>query len=353
MVKALPLIVTLLAGTVGGVVLDFLGAPAAFLVGSAVGVTLAVVVRLPTHLPMELREPAFAILGIMMGAGVHPEALGTLAKMPLALVGLALAVMGATAASYFVLSRVAKWDRVTALCSSIPGALQVTMAVAVESGSRVERVAIAQALRLFILVSLVPLVFGGNNPLPLGAFSAAEPDPVTVALTIAIGIGSGYFGKFFKIPAAMMVVPLCVGAVISASGLLPLAVPSVVAAAAFIILGASVAVRFEGMKGSDVLPTLRTSLGSFVAAFAVAISVAAIFSGVLGESLGAVFLAFSPGGADVMIALAFLLNLDVTFVAMLHVARLIALSVGAPILVALVRRGAADEASERAHSPKS
>ncbi|MEO1102282.1 MAG: AbrB family transcriptional regulator [Pseudomonadota bacterium] len=345
--QALPVAITLSAGMAGALVFYWIGAPAAFLVGSAVAVTGAVAARLPTSLPAALRDPALAILGVMMGAGVHPEALGALATIPLAVLGLILAITGATVASYVVLRQVGRWDPVTALCGSIPGALQVTMATAIEAGARMDRVVMAQALRLLILVSLVPLVFGGGDAPSIRTFSPPGADTLTVLVSVVIGVGSGYLGKLVKIPSAILIVPLCVSAILSTTGLVTIAIPTWLAAIAFVVLGASVAQRFDGMAGADILPALRISLLAFVAAFAAAVLVAAAFRPLLGEPLGAVFLAYAPGGVDAMIVLAFLLKFDVSFVAVLHVTRLLALSVGAPLVVAYVRRRVAGNG--RAH----
>lgn len=338
--KLFALALTVGIGATGAGAFWVLGMPAAFLTGSAIAVTIAVALRLPTNFPPQLRDPNLAILGVMMGAGVTPDTLGVLAELPLAILGLAVAVAGATAASFAVLRGIGRWDGVTAMCGSIPGALQLTLAVAVSSGAQMDKVVMAQGLRLLILVSLVPMVFGGGDGPQHNIFAPPDATWLDVALTLALAAAFLGVAKLLRAPSGALVLPLCASAILSGTGVMTIAVPDVIGALAFILLGASVAVRFKGMEKASIVPTAVLSLGAFVAAFTVAVSMAASFSTVLHEPLGAVFLAYAPGGVDAMIALAFLLGFDVAFVAVLHVARLIMLIFAGPVLVAWMRRRA-------------
>ncbi|WMS41447.1 AbrB family transcriptional regulator [Acuticoccus sp. MNP-M23] len=339
MLRFLPVATTLLAGTAGALLFYYLGAPAAFLTGSAVAVTLCVALRLRTDLPRNLREPFLAVLGVMMGSGVKPDTLSALAELPVAIVGLVVAVSGATAASYLVLRRVGGWDPLTALCGSIPGALQVTLATAVELGARVDRVVMSQALRLFILVAIIPLVFGrSEGGSTMDAFAAPDATTLDVALSFLLAFVCLLVSRSFTFPSGPVVLPLCISAILSGAGILTISIPPVVAAATFIVLGASVAQRFDSTKGRDIWTTVWLSLAAFAAAFSVCISVAAVFSTMMGEPLGAVFLAYAPGGVDAMIALSFLLGFDVAFVAVLHILRLILLSIAGPVIAIQMKR---------------
>lgn len=338
MPKHLAVLLTLLIGAVGGVVFYTLGFPAAFLTGSAIAITAAVAAGLPMALPGALRDPSFAILGLMIGSAVQPDTLSALASFPLAVFGLVCAVALATSASYLVLRRIARWDPVTALCGSIPGALQTTLIVAVEAGARMDRVVVAQALRLLILVTLVPLVFGGGDTPDAGMVEVPGAALWRVAASIAIALASAYVGGRLGVPSAPMVAPLMVAAILSATGLFQVVIPAWLADIAFVLLGASVAVRFTAVKAGEIWGMLGHGLLSFLAAAGSAIAVAGTMAAVLGLPLGAVFLAYSPGGLDAMIALTFLLNYDVAFVAVLQVTRLIVLSVVAPLLVGRLAR---------------
>ncbi|GAB5374780.1 MAG: AbrB family transcriptional regulator [Acuticoccus sp.] len=336
--KVIPVVVTLTTGALGALAFYVLHAPAAFLTGSAIAVTVLVMAGFKAELPAALREPGLSILGLMLGSSVTPGTLSTLATIPAAVAGLVLAAAGATVASYLVLRHLGRWDRVTAFCGSIPGALQTTLIVAHDAGARMDKVVMAQVLRLFILVSLVPLVFGGGDGPGLNLDIDAGHGPLDVVLSVAIALSASFAGRRIGIPVAPLLAPLLVAALLSASGTLTLAVPPWLGGAAFIILGASVATRFGTVRGQDLLPLLMHSLAAFVAAFVVSVAVSTAFSYLLGEPLGAVFLAYAPGGLDAMIALSFLLNYDVAFVTVLQVTRLVSLSVLGTVIAARLRR---------------
>ncbi len=339
MLRFIPVAITLSAGTAGALLFHYLGLPAAFLTGSAVAVTIVVALRIRTDLPRGLREPTLSVLGVMMGSGVKPDTLGALAELPVAIIGLVVAISGATAASYYVLRKLGGWDPLTALCGSIPGALQVTLATAVELGARVDRVVMSQALRLFILVAIIPLVFGrSDGTSSMQAFETPGATAFDVGLSLLLAFVCLMISRCFKFPSGPVVIPLCASAILSGAGVLTVSVPEVLAAATFIVLGASVAQRFDATKGSDIWNTVWLSLVAFAAAFAVCMSVAAAFSTMMGEPLGAVFLAYAPGGVDAMIALSFLLGFDVAFVAVLHILRLIMLSIAGPLIAIQMKK---------------
>ena len=162
-----------------------LGVPAAFLTGPAVAIVLAVALRVPTHMPSPVRAGGIAILGAATGSAVTPEAVDQMAAVPLAIGGLALVILGAAAASYVTLRRVGGWDRLDALCGSIPGHLALVMEVSTEAGARMDRVMMSQSTRLFILVALIPFVLGGSDEARL-TIAADGLTLTNVALTLLL-----------------------------------------------------------------------------------------------------------------------------------------------------------------------
>lgn len=344
--------ITLAVAAAGSLAFAFLSVPAAFLTGSAVAVTIySAVLRRKALLPDPLRNATFALLGMMMGAGITPDALSELSTLPVALVGLVLVIVGATAASYVVLRRIAGWDRLTSLMGSIPGHFSLVMIVAMDNDASVERVVMAQAFRLFMLVTLIPLVLGGSDAANMRMVSMEGATVFDVALTIAIALAAMVAAQRLRLPAPALMGPMLVGTALSGSGLLTIAIPPFLAAAAFVLLGASVGTRFTGVRPSGLPRMLVASFASFVVAVAVAIAIAAGVAAVMGLPLGAVFLAYAPGGLDAMIALTFLLGFDVAFVAVLHTARMILLGFSVPLVIPLLRRRLGDPRREGSAVP--
>ena len=107
---------------------------------------------LPVGLPARLREAAFVLLGISMGSSATPESVTQMLAWPGSLVLLALSVVATLFAGAVYLERVHGWDRVTARCASMPGALASVIVLAATSAADLPRVVLAQSIRIFILV---------------------------------------------------------------------------------------------------------------------------------------------------------------------------------------------------------
>ncbi|UOM35156.1 AbrB family transcriptional regulator [Acuticoccus sp. I52.16.1] len=324
-------------GTFGALVFHAFGMPAAFLTGSAAAVAVALVAGVPVTLPNAVRSGSFSVLGTVMGSSISLAALEQLVTAPVALIGLVLVVVGTSAASAAVLYWLGGWDRLSALCGSIPGNLPLVLAVSTEGGARMDRVVMAQSLRLFILVALIPFVFGGSDASDL----EMAPDDIAafdVAFTLALTAGAVALAYVARIPAPALMGPLIAGAAMSVTGLARVAIPDWMAAFALVMLGTSVALRFRGVQREGLARMFVASLGAFVAAASVSLVLAVAFAAILARPVGTVFFAYAPGGIDTMIALSFLLNYDVAFVALIHTARMILLSLSLPPVIALLGR---------------
>lgn len=321
----------------GAGVFQALHLPAAFLTGSATSVVIALLAGVPVRLPDRIRLVFFAILVTAMGAGITPEAVAQLLAAPIAMIGLVLVIAATTASSTLTLMWLGGWDRMTALCGSIPGNLPLVLSVAMESGARMDRVVVGQSIRLFIMLALIPLVLSGGEETHLVMPPHTGFD---VALTLVVAMVSMAVAKVIRLPSAAIVGPLIGGAAVSMSGAAQIAIPDWLAELSLMMVGISVALRLEGARRSGMLRMVLASVAAFVASVSSAIALAVLFSMLLAMPLGTVFIAFAPGGLDAMIALAFLLSYDVAFVAIMHTSRMILLSLTVPTFVAILgRRG--------------
>lgn len=311
--------------------------PAAFLTGSATSVVIALLAGVPVRLPDRIRMIFFAVLVTAMGAGVTPEAIAQLLAAPVAMVGLVLVIAATTAASAVTLVWLGGWDRMTALCGSIPGNLPLVLSVAMESGARMDRVVVSQSVRLFILLALIPLVLSGGEETHLVMPPHTALD---VAFTLVVTMVSLAAATLVRLPSAAIVGPLIGGAAVSMSGVGQIAIPGWLAEFSLMMVGTSVALRLEGARREGMFRMVLAAVAAFVASVSASIGMAMLFALLLAMPLGTVFIAFAPGGLDAMIALAFLLSYDVAFVAIMHTSRMIILSLTIPTLVAILgRRG--------------
>ena len=165
----------MLVAAAGGALFALLGLPAAWLTGSMVATVVAASARLPVGLPARLRDAAFLLLGISMGSSATPESVAQIQAWPGSLGLLALSVVATMLAAAVYLERVHGWDRVTARCASIPGAFSAVVVIASSSTADLPRVVLAQSIRIFTLVALMPAIL---------AFTSTSSGDVAAAPTV-------------------------------------------------------------------------------------------------------------------------------------------------------------------------
>lgn len=335
---------TLAAAMVGGALFAAAGLPAAWLSGALTVVAVLAMFGADVTVTKGIRGAAFIALGIMMGAAVTPETLTGMRNWPISIAVLVLSVAATMAAVTFYLRRFAGWDGRTAFYASAPGALSTALALATQDGADVRRVAFAQAIRLFIIVALLPgaLVSFGLSvavPLPLrpplpgsiGIGTAGE-----LALMAVTGIIGGLAADRAKVPGGLLFGAMFASAILHASGLVTALLPDYVLIPSFIALGASVGSRFAGSDLATLKHFLLASLGAFAVASGVALAFALLAAALSGEGVGKVIVAFAPGGVEAMSALAFVIGLDPAFVAAHHIVRFLLIGLLLPFAARLL-----------------
>lgn len=333
-------LVTLAVAACGGLLFDWLDMPAAWLGGAAIAVALATLAGLKTTLLPGLRRPVFLVLGTSMGTGIEPSTLHRMAEWPVSLALLAPVVAGVVAGSYWVLRRIAGWDRATAFYASIPGALSYVMAVAIQSPADIRRVATSQSIRLLTLVAVLPLVLGG----PAMEAAAADPafpqvyaSPADCLLLLVVAGLAGLLFDRFRVPAGMLTGAFLASAVLHGAGLVaPLPLPLWLAGPAFVCLGALAGSRMSGIGIRELGATAVVSTLALLAGLVVSLSGAFAVVSLTSAGLPQALLAFAPGGLDAMVAIAVILHMDPAFVATHQLARLIGILVCLPGAIRLM-----------------
>lgn len=324
---------TCLLGTIGGGCCYLAGFPAAWLSGAMVAVSIAALLKVPTHMPNRIRDGAFVVMGISMGAGVQPEVIARIGEWPVSLFGLALVVVGVTLAGFLVLRFVAGWSAETAYFGAIPGALSYVIALASERSADLPRIAASQSMRLFVLVAVLPMVISANSP-QIGAGAAIGGEPPFVDLLIGgpFCLLASWIAVRLRVPGGWMTGAFFTSAFFNASGLLHVGLSGALLVPCYIILGAMIGCRFASMTMAGFLNLLWGSLGAFAAGFSVAALGAYGVSIVLDIPFGQVLLAYAPGGLEVMTFLSFMLDMDPAFVAVHQLVRYIGMVLVLPFV---------------------
>ena len=142
----------------GGLLFQSLGMPAGWVSGGLLAVAIASLAGFDSDVPQPIRAPVYLVLGLYAGGGVSQQTIHQMATWPLSFAILGVSLVALIASSYWWLHMRCGWDRNAALLSSLPGALSFVMAAAEGLKADLKKVAIAQSLRLLILVEVIPIV---------------------------------------------------------------------------------------------------------------------------------------------------------------------------------------------------
>jgi membrane AbrB-like protein len=329
---------TLAVGALGAELFNLIGFPAAWLAGSMVAVAVAVLAGMPSAMPVPLRDTLLVILGLTMGSGVTPETVSRVGEWPLTMALLIVAVVAILLATYVYQRRIAGWDRQTAYFAAIPGALSYVMALTLDyPRADAMRIAASQSLRVFILVAVLPMVVTNSGG---GLHEVVRHIPPmelpALAALIAVGFASGWATQRLGVPAGWLTGPFFLSALLNASGLVVINLPTWLSIPALIGLGCVIGCRFTSVTPMELLRMLGVCLGAFAVGMTISVAVSAVIWATLGLPFGQLLLAYAPGGLEAMTLLAYLLDLDPAFVAAHQIVRYIGMILILPLVTVRV-----------------
>ena len=333
---------------VGGWLAHMANFPAAWLTGSLLTVAIALFAGRKLVLPNWLRDVGMALIGLILGSGFSPETLHAITSWPLSVAMLCVTVVAITWSAYVVLRRFGGWDHATALFASLPGALGYVMVIAEEAKADMTRVAIAQAIRLFALIAILPMILtpftgsgdvdGKSAPLAQPAVEATSLDSVSLGLLVIALLVLVPIVLRLKVPAGLLLAGMATSGSLYLSGVYHAPLPDWFTIPGFLTIGAMIGSRFGAISPASLLRLSGISLLSLFASASISGIAAFLCAQLLGFPLGQVFLAFAPGGFEVMVLLAFLFDLNPAYVAGHHLVRYLGLVLLAPLITARLTR---------------
>ena len=331
-------------GLVGGWLATLIHLPAAWLTGSLIIVAIVTLSGRQYHFPDWLKQAAFALIGLILGSGFSPDTIAAIARWPLSVALLAVTVVTISWAAYWVLRRAGGWDHATALFASLPGALGYVLAIAEAARADMQRVAIAQSIRLFALIAFLPLMLSFFSESEIDAEPAQDmatlpsldigPLLAIIAVTTLLALGT----LRLKVPAGPLLAGMAASGSAYLSGLVDAPMPDWFAIPGFVVIGAMIGVRFGSISPAALMKLTGISLLSLAAALSVSLFASVICAYWLDFPLGQVLLAFAPGGFETMVLLAFLFDLNPAYVAGHHLIRYLGLVILTPIVTSYLTR---------------
>ncbi len=278
---------------------------------------------------------ARTILGVAVGASITPEVVAQLPSMAasVALIPLYIVMIGLIGVPFF--QRVCGFDRVTAFYAAMPGGLQDMILFGKEAGGDVRALSLIHATRVLIIVTIAPIIltgfYGVELTAPIGA-PALDVPIRELLLMIAVALIGWKGGERIGLFGAAILGPLILAAVLSLTDLLHYRPPAEAILAAQYFIGIGIGVHYVGVTWRELQKDVAAGV-----AFAVVLAILATGFTVVVTMAGLAnpveaFLAFAPGGQAEMTVLAIVVGADLGFVVVHHLARIVLVITGAPIV---------------------
>ncbi len=326
----------LVAAASGGAIGWWLNIPAPWLSGAMAATILLAASGQGSALSMPLRNLAMLSSGLTLGSAVTSETLHAFVTIPLSLLGLAVTSLAVMAVTSNVLMRYSGWQRCDAVLAATPGALSSVMAVAVEAGADIPRIAIVQLFRLVMLVAVLPslMAVAGMSATPS---AVVQPYiPVTgVLLMVGFGLAGALGLKALNMSAPFVLGPMLFVGALRGLDFFPGQYPFELSTIGFVLIGALIGGRFQGMRMREIVAIAPAALVSFLVATTIGFMGAVLVSNLIGLPLSSALIAFAPGGLEAMTALAFALRIDPVIVGVHHIARFTLIGIGLPMAMKL------------------
>ena len=327
----------LLVGAAGSVTFVYFNLPLPWFLGALTACLVASVVGAPIERPRPLAIPMRAVLGVAIGSAFTPALLdraGSMAWSLLLLIPFMIFVIGLGMVVY---EKLGKFDRPTAFFAAVPGGLTDMTAMAEDSGANARAVILVQASRIVVIVFALPLWLQWHDGLAVGqAFASRvriwEVAPLDAAIMIGMGLGGWLGARWLGLAGAPIVGPMLVSGFAHVFGLTEARVPLEVLIIAQISVGTLLGCQFRGLTMKEFSNTMVWGIAYAFVLLAITGFTAQWVAQFTGFSPVSVLLAFAPGGQTELNLLAFVLGLDVAYIALHHLVRLGVVILGAQLV---------------------
>ena len=320
-------------GIVGGFAAKAAHLPLPMLLGSllAVGAAAIAGLRPVGHLPQapqKIRMLFIPVIGIAIGGAARPEIVEEAAHWLPSLAALCVFIPLVHWLGFRLLSATGRVDRLTAFYGTAPGGLVETVQMGEEAGADMQMLAMLQFLRLILTIVIVPVAFSWMAGHAVGsaggaAVAGAPLHAADVAVLTVCAVAGAIVGLRLRLPAGHVLGPILFSAAAHMAGWTEGVPPGWLLAAAQVVIGTSLGVRFAGMPKGRILVALRLALMNSVVTIGGAVLFAFALAPLAGEPVRAVFLAFAPGGLVEMGLIALSLKMSILYVTAHHLLRII------------------------------
>ncbi len=335
--RALPFLLALGLGTLGGWLFSLLRLPLPWMLGAMTAVTIAAIAGADVAMPRWLRNACITVLGVMLGASFTPAVVARMGEWITTLLALLVwaAVNGGLGWWYF--RRVARFDRVTSYFAASPGGLNEMTLVGGQMGGDERTISLVHATRVFITVFTIPIWFqlhdglarGTDGRAVVGLFSIDLADYGVLGACAVLGaLAAARLG----LPAATVLGPMILSAIVHLAGVTDSSPPTLIVSAAQVVVGATLGCRFVGFPLGLAGRTIGHGAVVGFAMILITFAFSLLMARITGLPIAAIILGYAPGGLAEMSLVAIALSVDAAFVATHHIVRIILVVTCAPLI---------------------
>lgn len=345
--KPLQLFVILGSGLIGALAAKQLGLPIPFLLGSlivtaALALTLAARTGQRLIYPKTMREFFVAVIGTMIGSTFTPEIFAMAPILGITFAAMIVFVALAQGVNFVIFRRLGGYDRATAQYAAMPGGLIEAIELGEKAGGDVETLSIQHFIRIVLVIVVVPLLFliitGETHGSASGQTLESGPtDWQDWALFLLIAPVGLMVGQRLRLPAAPLLGPLAIAAVLQATGTLDLQAPLLLLNVAQLIVGATLGSRFANSTPRRLIIALGLGAVSVGVTLGIASGLAFVLSHWVPVRFQTLLISFAPGGITEMSLIALSLGVSPVLVSSHHLFRIL-FTVAVAVLVSKRRK---------------
>lgn len=317
-------------GVPAGWLFDRLETPIPWMIGPMIAVAAVNLCGGRLHSVPFGRQIGQVVLGSAVALYFTPPVVAALADHIGAIVLATLSAFVIGGVGALTMSRASGVDRKSAFFASIPGGSMAMAVLAQRYGASIPPVAVAHSLRVSLVIVVVPfaLTYGGI-PLEAAAYRPQVPlDLPVLAGWLAFGFLIGGVAERLRLHNGYLLMPVLVGAAVTASGVELSAVPEWMTDFAQLMFGLILGARYERAffaRHRLFIPfAVVNAIFIMTASAAVGIALAWAFD----LPLATMIIATAPGGMAEMTIVAQALQIGVPIVIAFHMFRVIVVNMG-------------------------
>nr|WP_247744357.1 AbrB family transcriptional regulator [Ruegeria sp. R14_0] len=317
----------------GGSLWEALGLPLGWLMGAAVVTGCFAMCNVEVVVPKPLYSVSLAALGAGVGLSITPDVAAVLLVWaPVMFVAACLGIAAAVLMTP-LLARIGRMDRSTAFFSLLPGGVIEMANVGETHGADRTIVASLHAVRVAMVVGLLPLALYAAFPSSIKTVNdAATLSWSPLALVLLVGVTGGWAATQLGLPAAWLLGALVAVGLLSSLGFSSGRMPAPLMAGVQVLVGVSLGARFRRDRLSSVPRALAVGFPVLLVIMVGMAIAAATASLVTPISLPTLVLCFSIGGMAEMVLTSKVLGQNVALVAAFQAVRAVLVNASAGVV---------------------